>query len=92
VICSFLLALSGWLKVDVGRAFKINRGYKDVNKIRVRKQLLKRSLQTTLKKDNAEMETEGNGHDKMACFCNGDDAALGSTTGNFLDQGSISSP
>jgi hypothetical protein len=27
----------------------------------VRKQLLRRSLQTKLKKDNAEMETEGDG-------------------------------
>jgi hypothetical protein len=39
----------------VGRVFKSNGGYKDVNHIRVRKQLLKRSLQTKLKKDNAEM-------------------------------------
>jgi hypothetical protein len=61
MICSFLLALSGWLKVEVGRALKTNSGCKDINKIRVRKQLLKRSLQTKLKKDNAEMETEGAG-------------------------------
>jgi hypothetical protein len=65
VICSFLLVLSGWLNVEVGKAFRTNRGYKNVNKIWVRKQLLKRSLNRTKTKLKRIMlkwrlkETEG---------------------------------